>query len=50
MVLWNERDISNSSVERIIIPDSFNIICFMTTDLNSIIKNLVINYEQINKS
>ena len=50
MVLWNERDISNSSVERIIIPDSFNIICFMTTELTSIIKNMVINHDQINKN
>ena len=50
MVLWNERDISNSSVERIIIPDSFNIICFMTTELTSIIKNMVINHEQIKKN
>ena len=50
MVLWNERDISNSSVERIIIPDSFNIICFMTTELTSIIKNMIINREQINKN
>ena len=50
MALWHERDISNSSVERIIIPDSFNIICFMTTELTSIIKNMVINREQINKN
>jgi len=50
MVLWNERDISNSSVERVIIPDSFNIACFMTTELTSIIKNMVINYDQINKN
>ena len=50
MVLWNERDISNSSVERVIIPDSFNIVCFMTTELTSIIKHMVINYEQINKN
>ena len=50
MVLWNERDISNSSVERVIIPDSFNIACFMTTELTSIIKHMVINYEQINKN
>ena len=50
MVLWNERDISNSSVERVIIPDSFNIASFMTTELTSIIKHMVINYEQINKN
>ena len=47
MVLWNERDISNSSVERIVLPDCFNLICFMTSELTSIISDLVINYEQI---
>ena len=47
MVLWNERDISNSSVERIALPDCFNLICFMTSELTSIISGLVINYEQI---
>jgi|TARA_B100001093_G_C26830659_1_gene1015940 adenylosuccinate lyase len=50
MVLWNERDISNSSVERIILPDAFHLISFMTSELNSIISNLIINYEQINKN
>ena len=48
MVLWNERDISNSSVERIMLPDAFHLISFMSTELNSILKDLVINYEQIN--
>ncbi|MBR9877782.1 hypothetical protein GYB13_05335 [bacterium] len=48
MVLWNERDISNSSVERIMLPDAFHLISFMSIELNSILKNLVINYEQIN--
>ena len=47
MVLWNERDISNSSVERIALPDCFNLICFMTSELTSIISDLIINYEQI---
>jgi len=48
MVLWNERDISNSSVERIMLPDAFHLISFMSIELNSILKKLVINYEQIN--
>ena len=48
MVLWNERDISNSSVERIMLPDAFHLISFMSIELNSILKHLVINYEQIN--
>ena len=50
MVLWNERDISNSSVERIVLPDAFHLISFMTSELNSIISNLIVNYEQINKN
>ena len=47
MALWHERDISNSSVERIILPDTFKLIDFMTRDLISIINDLVINHENI---
>lgn len=50
MVLWNERDISNSSVERIILPDAFHLISFMTSELNMIISNLVINHDKIKKN
>ena len=50
MVLWNERDISNSSVERIILPDAFHLISFMTSELNMIISNLVINHDKIEKN
>ena len=47
MALWHERDISNSSVERIILRDTFKLIDFMTRDLISIINDLVINHENI---
>jgi len=47
MALWHERDISNSSVERIILPDTFKLIDFMTRDLINIINDLVINHENI---
>ena len=50
MVLWNERDISNSSVERIVLPDAFHLISFMTSELNMIISNLVINHDKIEKN
>ena len=50
MVLWNERDISNSSVERIIFPDSFNIIAFISKELKNVIETLHINYEKINSN
>ena len=47
MALWHERDISNSSVERIILPDTFKLIDFMTRDLINIVNDLVINHENI---
>ena len=42
IVLWHERDISHSSVERIIAPDSTIAIDFILDRLNQIIKNLLI--------
>ena len=50
IVLWHERDISNSSVERIILPDTFNLLCFITKDLISIFEGLHINYKAIEKN
>ncbi len=38
--LWNERDISNSSVERIIIPDSFCLIHYSSERLKFILKRV----------
>ncbi|MBK77410.1 MAG: adenylosuccinate lyase [Actinobacteria bacterium] len=48
--LWHERDISNSSVERIIFPDSFNLICFSTIEMEELFKNININHEKINSN
>ena len=48
--LWHERDISNSSVERIIFPDSFNLICFSTIEMEKLFKNININHEKINSN
>ncbi|MBW1887864.1 MAG: adenylosuccinate lyase [Deltaproteobacteria bacterium] len=42
MALWHERDISHSSVERVIGPDSTILIDYMLTRLNRIVKNLVV--------
>jgi adenylosuccinate lyase len=46
--LWQERDISHSSVERIILPDAFNLIHFMLKRFAYIISGLNINIETIN--
>ncbi len=41
--LWHERDISNSSVERIIFPDSSTLVDYMLHRIIHILKNLKIN-------
>lgn len=42
IVLWHERDISHSSVERVIFPDSTILVDFMLNRLKNLIENLVI--------
>jgi adenylosuccinate lyase len=42
MALWHERDISHSSVERVIGPDSTILIDFMLNRLSRILENLVV--------
>jgi adenylosuccinate lyase len=39
MPLWHERDISHSSAERVILPDSFILTDFMLTEAIDILKN-----------
>lgn len=45
--LWHERDISNSSVERIIFPDSTILTDYMLTKILGILENLKINKEKM---
>ena len=47
IVLWHERDISHSSAERIIFPDSLTLVDFMITRLNSVLSNLVIKADNM---
>jgi len=42
MPLWHERDISHSSVERVIAPDSTILIDYMLNRLTRMLKNLVV--------
>ncbi len=48
--LWHERDISHSSVERIIFPDSTILIDYMLSRLEKTIKNLVVHKENMLKN
>ena len=48
--LWHERDMSHSSAERIILPDSLILIHFMLNDMTTIINDLVVNREDIDRN
>lgn len=45
--LWHERDISHSSVERVILPDSTTLAHYLTIRLNDVIQNLEVHEEQM---
>ena len=47
MPLWHERDISHSSVERVIGPDSTILIDYMLHRITAIVKNLVIHKDRM---
>ncbi len=47
VALWHERDISHSSNERIILPDSSIAIDFMLYRLNGVLKNLTVYPEKM---
>jgi len=47
IVLWHERDISHSSVERNIGPDATVTLDFLLSRLNGVVKNLVVHKENM---
>ncbi len=48
--LWHERDISHSSVERVIGPDATTLLDYMLTRLTGLIKNLIIYPDHMKKN
>ena len=50
VALWNERDISHSSVERVIVPDSTIILDYMLVKLVDIITNLQVYPENMRRN
>ena len=50
IALWHDRDISHSSVERIIIPDNCILVDYMLNRLYGIIKDLVVYPERMLKN
>ena len=50
IVLWHERDISHSSVERIILPDTTILIDYMLKRFNNVLSNLNINEQRMKEN
>lgn len=48
--LWHERDISHSSVERVILPDATILLNYMLNRLGNIIKNLTVFPENMKRN
>ena len=48
--LWHERDISHSSVERVIFPDTLILLDFSLERMTEIIKNLVVNKNKMKEN
>ncbi len=48
--LWGERDMSHSSAERVILPDSSGLVYYMLKQMNFVIENVVVNKENIKKN
>jgi len=50
VALWHERDISHSSVERIIVPDSCILLDFILADMIKIVDNLIVYPENMQRN
>jgi adenylosuccinate lyase len=50
MALWHERDISHSSVERVIMPDSTILVDYMLRRINAVLQNLRFIPENIDQN
>jgi adenylosuccinate lyase len=50
VALWHERDISHSSVERMILPDSCTLMHFMLVETTDLVKNLLVYPENMKRN
>ncbi len=50
VALWHERDISHSSVERMILPDSCTVLHFMLHELTNLVSKLLIYPENMERN
>jgi adenylosuccinate lyase len=47
VTLWHERDISHSSAERVIIPDSTTLLDYMLNKFSEVLEGLVVYPEKM---
>jgi adenylosuccinate lyase len=50
IALWHERDMSHSSVERIVLPDSLILAYYLTGRLTGIVDGLIVNTERMREN
>lgn len=50
IALWHERDISHSSVERVIVPDSFILADYALDRMSKVLKELFVDTERMKKN
>lgn len=50
MALWDERDISHSSTERIIFEQSFHLICHMTSTMRNVLRDIEVDAISMRKN
>lgn len=50
VALWHERDISHSSVERVILPDACILTHFMILEITDLVKNLLVYPENMERN
>ncbi len=50
VALWHERDISHSSVERVVIPDSFILVDFMLARMTRVVRGLLVYPEAMREN
>ena len=50
VALWHERDISHSSVERVVLPDTCILTHFMLKEITALVKNLLVYPENMKRN
>ncbi len=50
MALWHERDISHSSVERVVLPDALQLTVYMLRKATGLADGLVVHAERARKN